>query len=282
MGCEQPRIAATRSTARRNDSFDQAEAEGVTMTLKALVFDFDGTIADTEETHRQAFNYAFVRFGLGWEWTKPMYRELLKVSGGKERIAHYVSTLRVPAADKARLARLVPAIHAAKTELYVELVGDGRCPLRPGIERLLDEACGRALQIAIASTSSLASINALLGRQVAGRCRFTAIACAEHVEAKKPAPDVYRLALAMLGRGAERCVAFEDSANGLRAAKAAGLYTIVTPSQWTEGDDFGEADLVLPHLGDAGHPLPLELIGKPWLDVDALVARNSAALRSVG
>jgi HAD superfamily hydrolase (TIGR01509 family) len=203
----------------------------------------------------------------------------LKVSGGKERIAHYVSTLRASPAEKARLAQLVPAVHATKTELYVELVGDGRCPLRPGVGRLLEEACGRALQIAIASTSSLASINVLLGRQLSGGCRFTAIACAEHVEARKPAPDVYRLALAMLGRPAEDCVAFEDSVNGLRAAKAAGLYTIVTPSQWTEGDDFDQADLVLPHLGDAGHPLPVDLLGSAWLDVDTLAARHSAALR---
>ncbi len=252
------------------------------MALKALLFDVDGTLADTEETHRQAFNYAFVRFRLPWEWTKPLYRELLAVSGGHERIAHYIDTLPASGGDKARLRALVPAIHETKTQLYTELIGDGRCPLRPGIARLLDEARDAGVQLAIASTTSAVNVDTLLARHLgdAGRYRFAAIASAEHVQRKKPAPDIYRLVLSMLGRSAEECVAFEDSRNGLRAAKSAKLFTVVTPSQWTQGDDFADADMVLPHLGDADYRLPpdqAERIGSPWLGLRELAVRHSAA-----
>src|SRR5438874_4915953 len=228
------------------------------MSLDALIFDVDGTLADTEETHRQAFNYAFLRFDLGWEWPKPLYRELLKISGGRERVIHYVEMLRVSPSEKMRLRELVPAIHREKTCLYAELIADGRCPLRPGIVRLLDEARAAGVRLAIASTSATANTQALLGRHLgAGAARmFSAIACSEHVPLKKPAPDVYLLALAMLGEEARRCVAFEDSVNGLRAAKAAGLYTVVTPSVWTVGDDFEDADVMLSHLGDSTELLP--------------------------
>jgi HAD superfamily hydrolase (TIGR01509 family) len=252
------------------------------MSLNALVFDVDGTLADTEETHRQAFNYAFLRFDLGWEWAKPLYRELLKTSGGKERITRYIGSLHASATEKARLLQLTPAIHREKTRLYVELIADGRCPLRPGIVRLLDEARVAGVGLAIASTSASANTQALLARHLGASAirMFTAIACADHVREKKPAPDVYLHAVAMLGERPACCVAFEDSGNGVRAAKAAGLYTVVTPSPWTLGDDFAESDLELPHLGDADHMLPPEaaaLIGGSWLGLAELRALHAAA-----
>lgn len=227
------------------------------MSIEALIFDVDGTLADTEETHRQAFNYAFVRFGVRWEWSKQAYRQLLHTSGGKERLIHYIEALPASPAEKARLHRLVPAIHAAKTELYTELIADGRCPLRPGVRRLLGEALGAGLELAIASTTSSANVHALLTRHLgAGATRwFSSIVSADLVAEKKPAPDIYVLLLSTLGLPATYCVAFEDSANGLHAAKAAGLFTVVTASQWTAGDDFGDADLELSSLGDPDHPL---------------------------
>jgi HAD superfamily hydrolase (TIGR01509 family) len=252
------------------------------MTLHALIFDVDGTIADTEETHRQAFNYTFVRFGLGWEWTKPLYRELLRVSGGKERLAHYIDTLYVSDAERTRLRGCIPAIHDEKTRLYTELVADGRCPLRPGVARLFEEATREGIKLAIASTTSGANVDALIERHLgeAGCARFAAIACGDYVAAKKPAPDIYRLVLSMLGRSPEQCAAFEDSRNGVLAAKAAGLFTIATPSPWTMGEPFEEADLVLPHLGDADHLLPdssAAAIGASWLDVATLRALHARA-----
>ena len=252
------------------------------MTVNALLFDADGTLADTEETHRQAFNYAFVRFGLDWEWTPAVYRDLLTVSGGRERIAQYIERRSRSRAEQRRLHALVPAIHAAKTQLYTELIGDGRCPLRPGITRLLDEAREAGVQVAIASTTTSANVDTLLTRHLgsAGLYRFTVVACADAVERKKPAPDIYRLVLAMLGRSAGECVAFEDSETGLRAAKGAGLFTVVTPSPWTRGGDFRGADLVLPHLGGPDRPLPAQhagILGHAWLGLHELAVRKRAA-----
>ena len=250
--------------------------------LTALIFDVDGTLADTEETHRQAFNYAFLHFSLGWEWGKPLYRELLKTSGGKERIARFIDTLQLPAPEAARLQQLVPAIHREKTRLYAELIADGRCPLRPGVARLLDDAHASGVRLAIASTTTPENVDALLTRHLGKGAlqRFACIACGDHVERKKPSPDIYTLALATLGCSARSCIAFEDSANGLRAAKACGLYTVVTPSQWTMGEAFGDADLVLSHLGDPAHPLPpaqAAAAGGPWLGMRELRSLHAAA-----
>jgi len=252
------------------------------MSLRALIFDFDGTLADTEETHRQAFNYAFLRFELKWEWSRALYRELLGTSGGKVRIAGFIATLPVSADEKARLCQLVTAIHRTKTELYTELIADGRCPLRPGVTRLLAEARGAGLRLAIASTSTAANVNALLNRHLGhgGTRQFHSIVCGDLVQRKKPAPDIYRLALSTLGLPSEECVAVEDSPNGLSAAKAAGLFTVVTPSQWTAGEDFTDADLELSSLGDADHPLSPEesvLAGGPCLGLAQLASLHAAA-----
>jgi len=252
------------------------------MSLEALIFDFDGTVADTEETHRQAFNYAFLRFELPWDWSRPVYRELLHTSGGKERIARFIAALHLPEAEKARLLQLVPSVHRAKTELYTELIADGRCPFRPGVKRLLAEAREAGLRVAIASTTASANVNALLARHLgaSGPREFHSIVSADLVERKKPAPDIYRLALATLGLPGERCIAFEDSPNGLSAAKAADLFTVVTPTQWTASADFAGADLVLSSLGDAEHPLPGDqaaLAGGPWLALSQLAVLHAAA-----
>ena len=253
------------------------------MTIEALLFDVDGTLADTEETHRQAFNYAFVHFGLGWEWTRPLYRDLLRISGGKERIANFIGTLGVSLQEKARLTQLVAAIHREKTRLYTELIADGRCPLRPGVARLLDEATTSGIRVGIASTTTPENAAALTAAHFGARARqmFSCIACGDHVPAKKPAPDIYRLALAMLGEPADHCVAFEDSTNGLRAAKAAALYTVVTPSQWTDGGDMRGADLVLAHLGELGAELPpaqAAAVGGPWLGLGELKRLHDGAI----
>ena len=253
------------------------------MSVEALIFDLDGTLADTEETHRQAFNYAFVRFGLRWEWSKSTYRQLLHTSGGKERLIHFIEGMPASPAEKARLHRLVPAIHATKTELYTELIADGRCPLRPGVRRLLGEALGGGLQLAIASTTCSANVHALLTRHLGGGATrwFTSIVSGDLVAEKKPAPDIYQLALSTLGLPATYCVAFEDSTNGLRAAKAAGLFTVVTASQWSAGDDFGDADLELSSLGDPDHPLPerdAAAVGGPCLGLPQLRHLHAAAM----
>ncbi|MGE0861768.1 MAG: HAD-IA family hydrolase [Gammaproteobacteria bacterium] len=230
------------------------------MSLRALIFDVDGTLADTEEAHRQAFNGAFAQAGLSWYWTEARYGELLAVTGGKERLAAFIATLDLDAAERERHLAAIPALHRAKTDYYAGLVATGRVALRPGIARLVADARAVGLTLAIATTTTLDNVHALLrGTLGAGSFGwFAAIGAGDAVPRKKPAPDVYHYVFDVLGLEARECVAFEDSAAGLAAAHGAGLATVVTPCQWTEQQDFSDADLLLPHLGDGLNPLPAD------------------------
>jgi len=227
------------------------------MKIKALIFDVDGTLADTEEAHRRAFNRAFERHRLGWHWSADEYARLLKITGGKERIGAYVDSLAIEAAERRELQAQIPAIHATKTENYAQLIREGLVPLREGVARLIDEAERAGVSVAIASTTSLSNIEALLSVNL-GRgaldC-FSVIGAADQAQHKKPAPDIFEYVLKELQECAADCVAIEDSANGLAAAKGAGLFTVITPSPWTRDEDFAGADLVLPSLGSSPHPL---------------------------
>lgn len=216
------------------------------MSLAALLFDLDGTVADTEEAHRQAFNAAFIRLGLWWDWGPARYAALLAVSTGIGRLHAYVDSLRESPAEKARLHAIVPSIHAVKSELYAEVLRSGGFPLRPGVRLLVTEARAAGLAVAVVTTSSTANAHAVLRRHFHGEIDL--VVCVDEVAKRKPAPDVYLRALSLLRRPAEDCVAFEDSANGLRAAKAAGLVTVVTPTRWTADQDFAGADFLLPDL----------------------------------
>jgi HAD superfamily hydrolase (TIGR01509 family) len=252
------------------------------LTFDALIFDVDGTLADTEELHRQAFNEAFFACGVGWRWGPALYAELLQVTGGKERIASYLSQQRVAAAERGRLLRLIPEIHATKTRLYQELVALGHLHPRDGVLRLLTEARAAGLKLAIASTTSPQNVESLLMSSFGcdAISWFTVIATGDIVARKKPAPDIYSYALERLGVAPRRAIAFEDSSIGVRSAKAAGLFTVATPSLWTIGQDFGAADVVLTSLADPERPLYAvdELrIGAKYLGLDQLETLHSAA-----
>jgi beta-phosphoglucomutase-like phosphatase (HAD superfamily) len=251
------------------------------MSIDALIFDVDGTMADTEDAHRVAFNLAFERYRLGWNWQPTEYRELLKVTGGKERLSYYIKSLPIAEAQRQRLLQMIPDIHAEKTRFYSSVVSDGAVPLRIGVERLMDEALRAGCKLAIASTTTSMNIDALLQSTFGSRGidMFSVIACGDQVRAKKPSPEIYQLALRGLGMRPEHAVAFEDSPNGLHSSVAAGLYTVVTPSFWTRDGDFSSASLLLPSLGDPLHPLPDEpgrqLESAGWLSLDELVRRAS-------
>jgi HAD superfamily hydrolase (TIGR01509 family) len=227
------------------------------MKLKAIIFDVDGTLADTEEAHRQAFNAAFREAGLPWNWSKPQYAELLLTTGGKERIAAYLKSLDLADGERRTLSARIADLHKAKTGHYMRIVSAGEVPLREGVVRLLDEARDAQLPLAIATTTTAANIEALLRTTLGddALARFAVIGAGDQVVHKKPAPDIYELVLQKLELAADDCVAIEDSANGLTAAKAAGIFTIVTPSYWTQSENFAAADLLLPSLGSAARPL---------------------------
>jgi HAD superfamily hydrolase (TIGR01509 family) len=220
------------------------------MKLQALIFDVDGTLAETEELHREAFNAAFAAAGLGWHWDQALYARLLAVTGGKERIAHF-QTL---APDGARLAAPeIAALHADKTARYAARVAQGGLALRPGVRRLMEEAQGAGLRLAIATTTSLPNVQALLAA-CAPLPGFDVIAAGDEVARKKPAPDIYLAALERLGLPAAACLAVEDTGNGLASAAGAGLRCLMTVSVYGGEGPFPGAAAVLTGLGDPGAP----------------------------
>lgn len=226
--------------------------------LRALIFDVDGTLADTEEAHRASFNEAFAEAGLDWHWDVPLYTRLLDVSGGKERIAHHWAQVHGdrPAIDGGALAERVRHLHERKTAAYERRVAQGEVHLRPGVLGLIEEAARAGLRLAIATTTSSPNIAALL-RQALGAhwaTRFEVVEDASTAPRKKPHPQVYRQALERLCLHAAECLALEDSANGLAAARAAGVPTVVTTNDYTAHHDFTGALRVLPSLRgvDAG------------------------------
>ena len=251
--------------------------------IEALVFDVDGTLADTEEAHRQAFNDSFRAHGLEFCWSRERYRELLQVTGGKERLAVFFDESRITASARAQLTGLIPRLHATKTSFYAESMKQGRVPLRPGVRRLMAEARAAGVRLAIASTTSPDNVSALIEGTLGEEALedFSVIAAGDAVPRKKPAPDIYELALVRLGVTPASAIAFEDSAIGVAAAKAAGLFTVATPSDWTRGQDFAAADLVLPCLADTHSPLEAGdawRIGAPYLGLEQLAIFHAAAL----
>ena len=226
--------------------------------LKALIFDVDGTLADTERNaHRPAFNKAFAAAGLDWRWSVALYGELLKVTGGKERILYYLQTHLPTFQAPGDLNEFIAALHRAKTGFYTEMVAEGTVPLRPGVRRLLLEAQQAGLRLAIATTTSRENVEALLecSLETDAVSWFEVIAAGDVVAAKKPAPDIFHYALAALKLRPEECLAVEDSGNGLRAALGAGLETLVTVSDYTSSDTFAGAALVVDQLGEPDQPL---------------------------
>ncbi|TBN38370.1 HAD family hydrolase [Paracoccus subflavus] len=219
------------------------------MPLEALIFDVDGTLAETEELHRQAFNDTFADQGIGWTWSRADYRRLLLTTGGKERIARHMADLGL---DPASLD--IPALHRAKTDRYSALMAAGGLALRDSIADLIQEARSAGLRVAIATTTSRPNVDALCAATfgLPPEAIFSAIACGDEVAAKKPSPEIYDLALERLHVTPSQAVAFEDSTNGLRSALAAGLPCIVTPSVYTAGDDFSGALAVVDSVADLG------------------------------
>ena len=242
--------------------------------LNALIFDVDGTLADTETAHRAAFNAAFLQSDLDWHWDETVYTRLLLVAGGKERIVHYWHEVDPNRASDSRTAQDIERIHAIKTREYEQRVGGGQLALRPGMQRLILEAHAAGMPMVIATTTTPANVEALLSTPLGADWRkyFVAVCDASTPGLKKPAPDIYLAALAALGLPGDQCLAFEDSENGLRAAAAAGIPTLITPTAYTAMHDFEGALLVLPHLGDAATPMAQRLPGtdQRWVDLAAL------------
>lgn len=220
--------------------------------LQALVFDVDGTLADTErDGHRVAFNLAFEDLALPWFWDVLRYGDLLAVTGGRERLLHFFETqhVKLAAAERDELAR---ELHARKTRHYARLVGEGRIDWRPGVQRLLAEARDAGMRLAIATTTTRANVEVLFATSAVPLSAFEVVATAEDAERKKPDPGIYEHVLARLGVDAANALAIEDSSAGLASARGAGLATLVTINDYTRDQAFDGALAVVPHLDDDG------------------------------
>jgi HAD superfamily hydrolase (TIGR01509 family) len=257
--------------------------------LQAIIFDVDGTLAETErDGHRPAFNAAFADAGLDWHWSVELYGDLLRVTGGKERIKEYLRLYQPDFAAPEPLDGYVRELHRRKTEHYLAMMSEGVIPLRPGVLRLLREARAAGIRLAIATTTTPENVTALLSSSAEPDLAewFEVIAAGDVVPNKKPAPDIFDLALAQLDLPSAACVAVEDSENGVRSALGAGLDALlVTLSSYTEAQDFSGAALVVDQLGEPGEPATAisgELHGAGFVDLDVLRGLHRQAFASSG
>jgi len=222
------------------------------MIIKAIIFDVDGTLADTEDAHRKSFNKAFAESGLNWNWDETLYGKLLKVTGGKERIKYFVNDFLTDFAKPEDFDEFVKNLHALKTKYYTNMLGEGHIPLRPGVKQLIHEAHAAGITLAIATTTTPQNVSALLevGLGKDWENYFAANGCGDIVPHKKPAPDIYFWVLEKLGLTAADCIALEDSENGLHSSLVAGIKTFVTINQYTRNQDFTGAAGVFDDLSD--------------------------------
>lgn len=227
-----------------------------TRGLKALLFDLDGTIADTEEVHRSAFNEAFEAHGLAHRWSPALYRDLLRVPGGRERLSHFLEGAEAALSAAAR-DDLAGRLHAFKTERYQDHINAGDLAPRPGIRRLMAEATAAGVCVGVVTTSHRHATKAVL-RAVVPEVIFSTVVTGDRVAVKKPHPEAYLKALDQLDMQPGAALAVEDSLPGLAAARAAGLACLITPNRWTRGGDFSPAALVAEDL-DTGLQGPLTL-----------------------
>jgi HAD superfamily hydrolase (TIGR01509 family) len=224
--------------------------------MDALIFDCDGVLADTErDGHRVAFNRAFAKAGLKNVWDVRLYGALLHVAGGKERMRAYFDQAGWPVSEAERDA-LIKQLHAAKTEIFMQIISSGELPVRSGINRIVDEAHAAGVRLAVCSTSNeravVEVVHRLLGPE--REKKFAGIFAGDIVSKKKPDPAIYQFAAKKLDLDPARCLVVEDSRNGLLAAIRAGMTCVVTQSTYTVDEDFSEAAAVYPELGDPPDP----------------------------
>ena len=249
---------------------------------KALIFDCDGVLADTEpDGHLVAFNQMWKKLGIPWQWSKQQYGEKLKIGGGKERMASlfqdadFLASFPGPPSEEERTA-LVASWHKEKTAIYQQIINSGQIPPRPGIKRLSQEALHAGWKLAVASTSAPGAVEAVLRRAVGETlAQHFLVLSGDIVPKKKPAPDIYNLALERLALPPQNCVAVEDSRNGMLAAYAAHIPVIVTISEYTKKENFNEAEFVVDSLGEPGGPKSVVFANRAGVHIGNCVGLES-------
>ena len=243
--------------------------------IKAIIFDQDAVIIDTErDGHRVAFNETFKEFGFDVEWDVDKYHELLQIAGGKERMRHYLRTEGFGVDVKPEEEdELIKKLHKRKTEIFVELIESGKLPLRPGVKRLMTEAMEKGLTLGVCTTSNEKAANAVANK-ILKDIKFDFVFAGDVVSKKKPAPEIYLLALEKTGLKPEECVVIEDSRNGVLAANAANMNIVATTNIYTEKEDLSEADIVITCLGDPDGQKATLTRGGEGLDFDGVLHVN--------
>jgi len=252
---------------KRVERKEEAMAE-----IKALIFDQDGVIIDTEKDgHRVAFNKAFEKSGFDFRWDVETYGRLLKVSGGKERMRHYLHTegfgVPVPPDEE---DDLIKRMHAYKTDVVIDLLETGKLPVRAGVRRLMRQANKRGLTLGICTTSNQRAARAVSQNVLEG-ITFDFVLAGDVVSNKKPDPEIYELALETTDLQPQECIVIEDSRNGVLAATAAGMNVVATTSVYTQNEDLSEAQLVVTTLGDHHGEKGQLLHGGEGLDYDGVL-----------
>lgn len=224
--------------------------------LKAVIWDVDGTMIDSEEMHRCAFNLAFAKHNIGWIWIEKLYAPLLKITGGLERIRYY-NLAMTKNSDDTNSDDLIQMVYASKKDFYTSFLVSGSIHFRPGVKRILGELQAKDIALCIATATSGRNIDTLLETQLAGlNINWTTIVAGNDVERKKPAPDVYEKVLSLSGLAPEQCLAIEDSESGVAAAVAAGITTIAMRNSYTSDHDLSEAAVILTGLEYPEDPGP--------------------------
>jgi HAD superfamily hydrolase (TIGR01509 family) len=219
--------------------------------IKAFFFDQDGVIIDTEKDgHRVAFNRTFKKHGFNFEWSEEEYHGLIQISGGKERMTHYLKTKGFGREiHEEEEAPLIQQLHHDKTDEFISMLEKNELPLRPGIHRLMREINQHGLKLAVCTTSNQRSAQAVADGMLPD-IKFDFILAGDMVTKKKPDPEIYLAAMTKSGLKPEECVVIEDSENGVTAGKAAGMHVVATTNFYTEKEDLSKADLVVSCLGD--------------------------------
>jgi len=240
--------------------------------IKAVFFDQDGVIIDTErDGHRVAFNKVFEEFGFDIHWDVKLYHQLLQVGGGKERMKHYLHTegfckeILLFQVDE-----LIRTLHQRKTDIFIELIESGQLPLRPGIHRIMREINQKRLVLGVCTTSTERAARAIV-QNVLGDIQFDVVLAGDIVRNKKPDPEIYQLALERTGLEPGACIVIEDSSNGVKAAKTAGMNVVATVNDYTRDEDLSLADIIVSCLGDEGSEQAELLYSEREFRIDGIV-----------
>lgn len=229
------------------------------MKLQAILIDMEGAIVESEEIHRRAFNAAFREFGMAWHWDRAIYKELLSIAGGLERLKHYIRRTAPDTLDRPDSFRLIDSMHKAKNIAYDQLVEREGVSARPGVQRLLTEAREVGIKLAVVTSATLETVKTVIGKALGADADklFEVIADGGKVPEKKPAPDIYAWATEEMGVAASACLSFEDTPRGVEGSSAAGIPAVATVSSYTFDEDFDGAVAVISHLGTKDKPFKI-------------------------